>query len=114
VKQNFPPAKTAKQFVILLITGLLVFSSACGTRPRQVSSFAQTSADLPATGIRININTAPAEELETLPGVGKVIAERIIEHRTSYGPFRRVEHLMMVRGISERKFRALQAIISLE
>jgi competence ComEA-like helix-hairpin-helix protein len=114
VKQDFPPAKAAKQFVIWLLTGLLFFCSACATRNRQVSSLAQTSADLPATGSRININTAPAEGLEALPGVGRVIAERIIEHRTKYGPFRRVEHLMMVRGISERKFRTLQPMISLE
>ena len=63
---------------------------------------------------RININTAPAAELETLPGIGKALAARIIEHREKYGPFRRVEHLIIVRGISDNRFRALRELITVE
>src|SRR6266550_3121584 len=63
---------------------------------------------------RININTAPATELETLPGIGKALAARIIEHREKYGPFRRVEHLIIVRGISDNRFRALRELITIE
>ena len=63
---------------------------------------------------RLNINTASAGELETLPGVGKMMAERIIMYRQQYGPFRRVEHLMMVHGFSDRKFRALRELITVE
>jgi len=76
----------------------------------------QASLQEPLTGnnSRININAATAPELEKLPGVGKVIAERIIEHRTQYGAFRRAEHLMMVRGISEQKFRILRGLITTE
>ncbi|MGI9066691.1 MAG: ComEA family DNA-binding protein [Pyrinomonadaceae bacterium] len=62
----------------------------------------------------MNINYASARELEELPGVGQVIAERIIAHRKEYGPFRRAEHLMMVRGISDRKFREMQPMIVVE
>jgi competence protein ComEA len=62
----------------------------------------------------ININTASRQELEKLPGVGEGIAERIVAHRQQYGPFRRAEHLMMVRGISDRKFRELRAMIVVE
>jgi competence ComEA-like helix-hairpin-helix protein len=46
--------------------------------------------------------------------VGKVMAERIVAHREQYGPFRRAEHLMMVRGISDRKFRKMRAWIVVE
>jgi competence protein ComEA len=60
----------------------------------------------------VNINTASPEELERLPGIGKGLAARIVEYRTQYGRFRRTEHLMMVRGISERRFRAMQALIT--
>lgn len=60
----------------------------------------------------ININTASAQQLEKLPGVGDGIAERIVAYRQQYGPFRRAEHLLMVRGISDRKFRQLQALIT--
>ncbi|MBC8030079.1 MAG: helix-hairpin-helix domain-containing protein [Pyrinomonadaceae bacterium] len=65
-------------------------------------------------GSRININAATAPELEKLPGVGKVIAERIIEHRAKYGAFRRAEHLMMVRGISDQKFHQIRDLITTE
>src|SRR5437763_16993291 len=63
---------------------------------------------------RININTAPAAELETLPGIGTALAARIIEHREKYGPFRRVEHLIIVRGISDKRIRALRELITVE
>lgn len=63
---------------------------------------------------RININTASARDLDALPGVGKVLAERILAHRTQYGPFRRAEHLMMVRGFSDNKFRAIRERVTVE
>jgi competence ComEA-like helix-hairpin-helix protein len=63
---------------------------------------------------RININTASAEELEKLPGIGKALAARIIEHREKYGPFRRPEHLIIVRGISDKRFRTLRNLITAE
>jgi competence protein ComEA len=55
----------------------------------------------------INLNEASAAELEKLPGIGKGLSERIIAYRKEYGRFRRAEHLMMVRGISTRRFRAI-------
>ena len=61
---------------------------------------------------RINLNTASAIELEQLPGVGKVLAERIVAHREQYGAFRRVEHLMMVRGFSEHKCSAVRDLVT--
>jgi competence protein ComEA len=60
------------------------------------------------TAERIDLNAATAAELEKLPGIGKTVAERIVSHREQYGAFRRPEHLMMVRGISEQKFRAIR------
>lgn len=63
---------------------------------------------------RININTASASELDTLPGIGKSLADRIVEHRKEHGPFRRVEQLINVRGISDKKFRALQNLVTVE
>ena len=63
---------------------------------------------------RININTASAQELEALPGIGKALAERIIEHREKYGTFRKPEHLIIVRGISDNRFRNLRDLITVE
>jgi competence protein ComEA len=62
----------------------------------------------------ININTASAQELEKLPAIGKGLAERIVDHREKYGPFRRPEHLIIVRGISDKRFRALRDLITVE
>jgi competence protein ComEA len=55
-----------------------------------------------ATGAKININTATAEELESLPAVGEVIAARIVAYREQNGPFRSVDDLIHVQGISDR------------
>ena len=68
----------------------------------------------PENGLRININTASAVELEKLPGVGIAIAQRIVTYREQYGSFRRPEHLLMVRGISDRKFREIRPMIVVE
>jgi competence protein ComEA len=56
----------------------------------------------------LNLNTATPKELETLPGVGPVLARRIIEFREKKGGFRRVEELLVIPGISEKKWKAIK------
>ena len=53
---------------------------------------------------KININTADADELDELTGVGPAIAERIIQHRTEHGPFARPEDIKNVSGIGTKTF----------
>ncbi|MEP6568267.1 MAG: helix-hairpin-helix domain-containing protein [Acidobacteriota bacterium] len=117
MKQNLPPAKDRPSLTALVTLAAVFFSaSACVTRPSPPQSLVQLNSDAPTAERRslININSASRQELEKLPGVGSGIAERIIAHRQQYGPFRRAEHLMMVRGISDRKFRELRAMIVVE
>ena len=119
VKQNLPPAKSQASLIPLVIFALALFAAACATQPQQArhaSSKVQLNLEAPKAkrGSLISINTATPQELEKLPGVGKVIAERIVAHRQQYGPFRRAEHLMMVRGISDRKFREMRPLIVVE
>jgi competence protein ComEA len=52
----------------------------------------------------VNLNAATAADLETLPGIGPALAERIIAYRTEHGGFRRVEDLLEVAGIGPKKF----------
>lgn len=62
----------------------------------------------------VNLNSADAGQLETLPGVGPVTAKRIIAYRDSVGAFRTKEELMQVDGIGEKTFDKLQAFITVE
>lgn len=73
-----------------------------------------TSAARGVTTLPVNINRATREELERLPGVGPALAGRIVEHRERHGAFRRVEHLLVVRGISERRFAEMRAHVTVE
>ena len=57
---------------------------------------------------RLDINSAGPRELERLPGIGPVLARRIVEFRAKNPPFRRVEEILIVRGIGRRKFEALR------
>lgn len=59
----------------------------------------------------VNINIATVEELEKLPNIGRKTAESIVEFRTVNGPFRRPEHLMQIRGVSEARFGELRPYI---
>ncbi|HEV2829821.1 MAG TPA: ComEA family DNA-binding protein [Pyrinomonadaceae bacterium] len=115
MKQNLPAARSKVLLIILIAMASLVFA-ACARLPTSTPSAAQLRAELPKTEreAQININTASADELEKLPGIGKAIGERIVAHRRQYGPFRRAEHLMMVRGISDNKFRQLRNLITVE
>jgi len=60
----------------------------------------------------ININTASREELETLPGIGEVLAQRIIDYRRTNGYFKSIEEIKEVSGIGEKKFEAIKDLIT--
>lgn len=57
-----------------------------------------------ANGGKINLNTATVEQLDSLWGVGPVLAKRIVEYRLRHGPFRRIEDIQKVRGIGPAVF----------
>ncbi|MEU0136582.1 ComEA family DNA-binding protein [Streptomyces sp. NPDC006296] len=60
----------------------------------------------------VSLGTATAEQLETLPGVGPVLAQHIIDYRTEHGGFRSVDELREVKGIGDRRFADLRPLVS--
>lgn len=60
---------------------------------------------------KISINTASKEDLETLPGIGPSMAQKIIDHRNSQGLFQRIEDIMKVKGIKEKLFEKIKDLI---
>lgn len=64
------------------------------------------------TGL-LNINTAGMEEFMTLPGIGEVLAERIVAYRDANGSFSSVEGLMYVEGIGEKKMEGIWDFITI-
>lgn len=63
---------------------------------------------------RVDINRAGAQELESLPGIGPVMARRIIEYRQMNGPFRSIEALDHVKGIGEKTIAKLRSHIVID
>ena len=66
------------------------------------------------TRVLVNVNTADAEELETLTGIGPALAQAIVDYRAGHGAFRSAEDLLLVKGIGEAKLEGFRAEITLE
>lgn len=92
---------------IVLALGLVATAAVAQESPRQAAKAATASIGAP-----INLNTATVAQLETLPGVGKSTAERILEYRQKNGGFKKVEDLMNVRGIGEKSFLKMKPLIT--
>jgi competence protein ComEA len=60
----------------------------------------------------LNLNSASVAQLETLPGIGRAVAERIVEYRQKNGGFKKPEDLMNVRGIGEKSFLKLKPLVT--
>lgn len=69
------------------------------------------SAQAQAQDFRLNINEATKNQLMELPGIGDVIADRIIAYRDENGPFQSTDDLMNVEGIGEKKLQSLEELI---
>ncbi|MFF8943223.1 helix-hairpin-helix domain-containing protein [Streptomyces sp. NPDC014864] len=67
------------------------------------------AAGAPSTPV--SLNTATADQLETLPGVGPVLAQHIVDYRTRHGGFRSVDQLREVTGIGDRRFADLRPLV---
>ena len=80
--------------------------------PSHSETITTDTEPLRTTPTVININTATAKELETLPGIGPTMAQRIIDYRTQYGDFSAPEELIKVKGIGESKLMDILDLIT--
>ena len=91
------------KFSVLTLTFVLstaaMFAAGCSSRVVYDSAPQYT---VPENSI--NINTASADDLEKLPHIGRKTAEAVVAFREENGPFRRPEHLLLIRGVSEKRF----------
>jgi competence protein ComEA len=93
-----------------IIPGVLALSALLMT----ASVSAQTAAAPAAAAAQkasINLNTATLDQLETLPGIGRKTAERILEQRQKSGGFKKIEELMNIKGIGEKSFLKIKPMV---
>lgn len=113
--REYPQASRARHFqeetmmrmgriAALMLCGVLCAAHVAGASQDKAASTASAGA---AKTI-VNLNTATVDQIETLPGIGRKTAERIIEYRTKNGAFKRIEDLMNVKGIGEKSFLKLK------
>ena len=80
------------------------------SRPSNPPQSRQASST-PISGT-LDLNRASEKEIEALPGIGPVLAERIVEYRQSRGAFRDIEQLRNVKGIGKKKFDRIRSLVS--
>ena len=73
------------------------------TEPKKSSDSSEKKVTFP-----VNINTASKKELDALPGIGEVLAQRIIDYRSANGPFSTVDELTKVKGIGAKTLEKLK------
>ncbi|MEU4570078.1 helix-hairpin-helix domain-containing protein [Micromonospora sp. NPDC023956] len=82
------------------------------TPPPAVAPAAPGTGGAPVPGGKVNLNTATVAQLDTLPGVGPVLAQRIVDHRDRQGGFRSVGDLRQVEGIGDARYEQLKDLVT--
>jgi competence protein ComEA len=93
-----------KKVLAGLLMGALLTAAVPDARAQQAATVAKAAT--------IDLNSASVSDLESLPGVGRRTAERIIEYRQKNGSFKKIEELMNVKGIGEKSFLKLKPLIA--
>ena len=114
---------TALNLAEVLTDGIKVYIPVVGETPPQsspvagagvVSGAASGTAGPAAAGAKVNINTASLEELGTLPRVGPVTAQRILDWRKEHGAFTSVDELDAVDGIGPKLMESLKDLVTVQ
>jgi len=105
LKQS-PPDSSSK----IRAEELRVFAESLGVETEKTGKV----KNLIKPGTKLHLNNSTAAELETLPGIGRVMAERIVEYRESRGLFRNINEIKNVNGIGDKKFLDIKEFITTE
>jgi competence protein ComEA len=109
--------------LLIFCLGLIAIASCrtseSRTNSESVASTANNSAKASAAETNrkercVNLNTASAADLIKLPGIGEVMAKRIVDYRERNGLFRRPEEVIIIEGFSEKKYRAIAGIVCVQ
>ncbi|MBW1976058.1 MAG: helix-hairpin-helix domain-containing protein [Deltaproteobacteria bacterium] len=107
-----------KTIFAAMIALLTIFVMTCPTLAQnkavQKQEKAQTQQVQQSEQAKLNINTATQADLEKLPGIGPVLAERIIKYREEHGPFKTIDEIQNVKGIGKKKFETIKDLIAVE
>ncbi len=105
-------------FIMLLVTVIAVPLSSQAAQDQAAQETRQQvhppKVNEQSASPKININTASAEELQKLPGIGPKIAEEIEKYRETNGPFKSAEDFKQVKGVGDKKFEAVKDRIATE
>jgi len=100
---------TRQERKVLLFIGFLILVTSL-LRFFNTSSLVVTSAEVIDQTQSININTASVDRLQDIPGVGEVIATRIVKYRDEFGRFKDLNDLKKVKGIGDKKIEGLKKL----
>lgn len=95
-----------------IVAGALALAVLAGLSWPAVAVSAQNAATGKPSVQQIDLNTATAADLEKLHGIGAAMAARILEYREKNGGFKKIEELMNVQGIGEKRFLELKGLIT--
>ena len=93
-----------RMLVATMIAAVMMVVAVGGGVARAEAQQQQGAAQTPPAGQQVNLNTAAAADLQKLPGIGAAMAARIVDYRQKNGGFKKVEELMNVQGIGEKRF----------
>ena len=94
-----------------LIQAMLLAALVIAPASLLIAQSDKPSASAAAPTAPVNLNSATIDQLQTLPGIGRATAQRILDYRQKSGGFKKIEELMNVKGIGEKSFLKLKPLI---